>query len=106
MIKSPLNYIGGKYRLLPQILPLFPVHINTFVDLFSGGLDVALNVKANRTICNDINHYVVGLFEYFQQCTIDELLRNIHRKIQEYDLSKQNREAYNALREDYNSTHS
>lgn len=106
MIKSPLNYMGGKYRLLPQILPLFPVHINTFVDLFSGGLDVALNVKANRTICNDINHYVVGLFEYFQQCTIDELLRNIHRKIQEYDLSKQNREAYNALREDYNSTHS
>ena len=23
-IKSPLNYVGGKYKLLPQILPLFP----------------------------------------------------------------------------------
>ena len=22
IIKSPLNYIGGKYKLLPQILPL------------------------------------------------------------------------------------
>ena len=22
MIKSPLNYIGNKYKLLPQILPL------------------------------------------------------------------------------------
>lgn len=36
-IKSPLNYIGGKYRLLKQILPLFPANIDTFVDLFSGG---------------------------------------------------------------------
>ena len=35
-IKSPLNYIGGKYKLLDQIIPLFPPQINTFVDLFSG----------------------------------------------------------------------
>lgn len=46
MMKSPLNYIGGKYRLLPQILPLFPKQINTFVDLFAGGLDVSINVDA------------------------------------------------------------
>ena len=24
MIQSPLNYTGGKYKLLPQILPMFP----------------------------------------------------------------------------------
>ena len=47
MMKSPLNYIGGKYRLLPQILPLFPKQINTFVDLFAGGLDVSINVDAD-----------------------------------------------------------
>lgn len=34
-LKSPLNYIGGKYKLLPQILPLFPKEISSFVDLFS-----------------------------------------------------------------------
>jgi len=28
-IKSPLNYIGGKYKILNQILPLFPKQINT-----------------------------------------------------------------------------
>ena len=33
-IKSPLNYVGGKYKLLPQILPLFPKNIDTFIDLF------------------------------------------------------------------------
>lgn len=37
LIKSPLNYTGGKFKLLPQILPLFPNEINTFVDLFGGG---------------------------------------------------------------------
>ena len=28
MIQSPLNYTGGKFKLLPQILPLFPQNIN------------------------------------------------------------------------------
>ena len=33
-IKSPLNYTGGKFKLLSQIVPLLPQNINTFVDLF------------------------------------------------------------------------
>ena len=33
-IKSPLNYVGGKYKLLPQIMPLFPDNIDTFYDLY------------------------------------------------------------------------
>ena len=33
-IASPLNYIGGKYKLLPQIFPLFPDNVDTFVDIF------------------------------------------------------------------------
>lgn len=106
MIKSPLNYIGGKYKLLPQIFPLFPRHINTFVDLFAGGLNVSINVEAHHVICNDINHYVIELFEYFQHCTIDELLDNIHNVINEYELTKQNKAGYYALREEFNRTHS
>lgn len=93
MIKSPLNYIGGKYKLLPQILPLFPEHINTFVDMFAGGLDVSINVEAQHVICNDINNYVIGLFEYFQHYTIDELIANIHGVINEYGLTKQTEKA-------------
>ena len=106
MIKSPLNYIGGKYRLLPQILPLFPDRINTFVDIFSGGLDVSLNIQANRIICNDINNYVIGLFEYFQHNTIEEIIDEIQRIINEYRLTKQNIEGYYRLREDYNRNRS
>lgn len=106
MIKSPLNYIGGKYRLLPQILPLFPANINTFVDLFAGGMDVSLNVHAKRIVCNDINNYVIGLFEYFQSCEIDNLIHDINQTISEYRLSKQNADGYYALRDEYNRSRS
>jgi len=106
MIKSPLNYIGGKYRLLPQILPLFPKHINTFVDLFAGGLDVSLNVHAKRILCNDINNYVIGLFEYFKRNTIDAIIDSVQMTIKEYGLTKQNSDGYYALRREYNKTRS
>ena len=41
MIQSPLNYTGGKYRLLSQILPLFPDDIETFakVDILDHIID-------------------------------------------------------------------
>ena len=52
-IKSPLNYIGGKQRILGQILPLFPAKIDCFVDLFTGGCNVGINVNAEKIICND-----------------------------------------------------
>lgn len=36
-VKSPLNYTGGKFKLLDEIIPLFPKHIDTFCDIFAGG---------------------------------------------------------------------
>lgn len=103
MIKSPLNYIGGKYKLLNQILPLFPTKINCFVDLFSGGLDVSLNVKAEKIICNDINNYVIELYKFFKNQDTETLINEINSKIASYRLTKHNKEAYLKLREEYNS---
>ena len=37
VIPSALNYTGGKYKLLSQILPLFPKDADQVVDLFCGG---------------------------------------------------------------------
>lgn len=48
-IKSPLTYQGNKYRLLPQLLPIFPKNIHTFVDVFAGGgLLVQMSVRNTR----------------------------------------------------------
>lgn len=101
-IKSPLNYIGGKYKLLPQIIPLFPDKINTFVDLFSGGANVGINVKANRYYFNDMNYRINELFRFFNKHTSNELVTMINKRINEYGLSKTNKNAYLKLRRDYN----
>lgn len=100
-----MNYIGGKYKLLPQILPLFPERINTFVDMFAGGLDVSINVHANHIICNDINHNVIDMYRVMQNIEIEELLHSIHTTIQELNLSKTNRDGYVELRNRYNAAH-
>lgn len=103
-IKSPMNYIGGKYKLLPQILPHFPNYIRTFVDLFSGGCNVAINVNANRIICNDINKKIIELFEVFKDTDLSEILYQIKARITEYNLSKENEEGFKKFRDFYNAT--
>lgn len=64
LVKSPMNYVGGKYRLLSQILPLFPTKIDTFVDLFCGGLDVTLNINADKIIANDRLTPLIDIYIY------------------------------------------
>lgn len=102
-IKSPLNYIGGKYKLLPQIIPLFPDSINTFVDLFSGGANVGINVKAKKYYFNDMNYRVNELFRFFNMHSSGELVNMINSRIKKYKLSKTNKNAYLKLRKDYNN---
>lgn len=101
-IKSPLNYIGGKYKLLPQIFPYFPSKIDTFVDLFSGGANVGINVVANKVIFNDINSKINELFRYIQHNDIDKIIKQIYNYIDKYNLSKTNEEGFSQLRQDYN----
>lgn len=103
-IKSPMNYIGGKYKLLPQILPHFPNYIGTFVDLFSGGCNVSINVNANRIVCNDINKKIIELFEKFKDTDLSEILYQIKTRIAEYNLSKENEEGFKRFRDFYNTT--
>ena len=86
--------MGGKYKLLPQIIPLIPNKINTFVDLFGGGFNVGGNVNAEHIIYNDISEPVVKLLNYIKGSRIEDLLSEIDQYIKEYDLSKENKEGY------------
>lgn len=88
LVKSPLNYTGGKFKLLPQILPYFPEEIDTFVDLFCGGYNVGINVKANKIICNDIESKVIELLQYFKDNTYEQILNDIFSLIEQYNLSR------------------
>lgn len=103
MIKSPLNYTGGKHKLLPQLLPLFPSEIDTFYDLFGGGFNVGINVKAEKHIYNDKMGQVTEMLEYFYVTDLEILLEHIDLLIKAYNLSKLNKEGYLELRKKYNS---
>lgn len=103
LIKSPLNYVGGKYKLLPQILPLFPDKIETFIDLFCGGCNVGVNIKANKIICNDAESAVIDLFNNWKELGTSKSLHKLKETINKYKLSKTNEEGFKSIREDYNN---
>ena len=79
--------MGGKYKLLPQIIPLFPKKIDAFVDLFGGGFNVGINVNANRIIYNDLENHVVELLKYFKDKDTNDLLSEIDKLIDRFNLS-------------------
>ena len=97
-----MNYTGGKYKLLPQILPLFPTEINTFVDLFTGGGNIAVNVEANKIIANDFEPHIIEIYKTFQKYEIEELIKTIELAIQRFGLTIENVDNFNKFREYYN----
>ncbi len=121
VIPSALNYTGGKYKLLSQILPLFPKDADQVVDLFCGGCNVGINVDCNKVLFNDSNEYLVGLLDTFRRLTKEEIFDWIYKSIDKYGLSlvskngydfyncesskglgEYNKAGYNKLRGDFN----
>lgn len=98
-----MNYIGGKYKLLPQIIPLFPENIGTFVDLFCGGCNVGINIKADKIVLNDNLSYLIDLYKTFDEKSSDTILAFIKKRIRELNLSLTNKDGYLKLREIYNT---
>ena len=94
MIQSPLNYTGGKYRLLPQILPLFPQKIGTFVDLFCGGCNVGVNAACLRVEYNDGSVQLIRLLQTLRATPQKQLLEKIYAIIAQYGLSLVSQHGY------------
>ncbi|MDE5825577.1 MAG: DNA adenine methylase, partial [Lachnospiraceae bacterium] len=103
-IKAPMNYIGNKYRIMGQIQKWFPRNVDLMVDIFCGGCDVTFNTKAREHIANDINFFVIDIYKEFQQLGIAQAIKQIDRTINEWKLTKENKEAYERFREYYNRT--
>ena len=102
-IKSPINYIGNKYKLVSQIVPLFPDKISTFFDVFGGSGTVLINTKSEHYIYNDINQYISSIFEGFISEDTGEIIKEIESIIVEYSLSKTNQKGFEKIRDDYNA---
>lgn len=124
--RSPLFYVGDKYKLITEIKTHFPQHIRRLIELFVGGGSVFMNVDANEFLLNDIDSFVISIHRML--CSYvdreDEFFKEFFDIVKKYNLSlsykentvpkelkesfqktyfaKYNKEAYSQLRDDFN----
>lgn len=89
MIRSPLFYVGDKYKLMPQLLELFPKEIECYIEPFVGGGSSFLYVNSCSYILNDINPWIIALHKELNKYSKNEkkLLTKLYSIIDEYNLS-------------------
>lgn len=59
--RSPLFYVGDKYKLVRELKTHFPINIRRFIEPFVGGGSVFLNINAQEFLLNDYNPYVINI---------------------------------------------
>lgn len=101
--KSPLNYSGSKDVVLPLLLKELPKHVGTFVDMMGGAFNVGANIVATDcVIYNEYNKYIFDIIKMLIENDADYLIGQVNKIVREYGLKKKDKDAYLALRNDYN----
>lgn len=100
-IKGFIPYTGNKYKLLNQIIPLFP-KAHTFVDLFCGSGCVGINVldKYEKVVFND-KYHIYRLLRWIEDNKLEVLINDINNYINIFRLSNANKDEYYQLRDIY-----
>lgn len=101
--ECPLNYIGSKAKIVPQIMKYQPSNCSIFIDAFGGGFNVGINSNAKTVIYNDINYLVSNLIRSFKKYDTYDYLLYVKRIIKKFGLEKANADSYLKVREYYNS---
>ena len=128
IVRSPLFYVGDKYKLMREIRSHFPRPIGRLIEPFVGGGSVFMNTDAPVCLANDIDQYIIRLHNWL--CTyrydVEGLMAELTNMINHYALSfslvrddvpedlrkafpktyfaKFNKTAYSAMRQDFNNT--
>ncbi|MFA5935052.1 MAG: Dam family site-specific DNA-(adenine-N6)-methyltransferase [Candidatus Paceibacterota bacterium] len=92
--RSPLFYVGDKYKLMEQLIELFPLKVNHFYEPFVGGGTVFLNVKAKKYFLNDIDTNLIRLHNTLISYSDknDQFFVEIEKIITKYNLSRSYKE--------------
>jgi|SRR3989339_55757 len=90
MIRSPLFYVGDKYKLIPQLVDMFPKKINRFYEPFMGGGTVFLNIKATKYYLNDIDYNLTNIHRmlFERSKNQDKFFNDVEKIIYQYNLSR------------------
>lgn len=124
--RSPLFYVGDKYKLIDELKEHFPNNIRKFVEPFVGGGSAFMNVEAESYILNDIDTNVIQLHKMLCKCSQhkEAFIKDLIKKVATYELScsyvsdniphdlkqnypktyfaEYNREGFNRMRAEYN----
>lgn len=107
-LRSPLFYVGDKYKLIAEIKQYFPKKINKFIEPFAGGGSVFLNIQAKQYYLNDIDKHVYQLHNFLRKEAKNcmNFLTKVENVIDEYKLSKSFREDLvpSSLKQEYKKT--
>jgi DNA adenine methylase len=96
-LKPMLKWAGGKRWLIPHLLPIWERHLKhvpftRLVEPFCGGLAVALGLRPERALLNDINEHLINFYRWVQRgLTIRIELGN------DQDLYYRHRDRFNEL---------
>lgn len=67
-LNAPLKWAGGKRWLLPHLEPLWVRAASPrLVEPFCGGLAVALGLRAERALLNDVNTHLINFYRWLQR---------------------------------------
>lgn len=101
--ESPLNYIGSKTKIVPDIIRYSPLKYDKFIDAFGGGFNVGINMRSNEVVYNDVNFFVKDIIKSFLEKDTYDYLKTIDKYIRKFELKKGDVDSYNKAREYYNS---
>lgn len=128
ILRSPLFYVGDKYKLMEEISTYFPANIDKFVEPFVGGGSVFMNTEAEQFYLNDIDSYIIGLHKYLCKAANkrnsfiidleaiikkyglsysykeDNIPTELKRRYKKTYFAKYNKEAYEQMRSDFNES--
>lgn len=126
IVRSPLFYVGDKYKLISEIKQYFPLNIRQFAEPFVGGGSVFMNVDAGQYYLNDIDKNIIEIHKMLCEFADKQtcFFQLVDDTVNQYDLSysfkedvipeelkKQfvktyyarfNKEGYEKMRHDYN----
>jgi len=91
MTRTVLRYHGGKFRLSPKLIAIFPPH-RIYTEVFGGGASVLMQKpRCYSELYNDLDREVVNVFRVLQNRVkarhLEEILRVTPFSREEFDLS-------------------
>lgn len=89
VVRSPLFYVGDKYKIINEIKQYFPSEIHCFVEPFVGGGSVFMNVDATDFLLNDLDKNIIAIHQMLCESAANPTIfyQKVDAVVKQYGLS-------------------